>query len=569
MRIGEDQLRDFIVDSGLVSIGDIVDAEKEAAAQDRGLVAALVARGRLSPDEARRIEANALGVSFVDLKDKALDIGVLSLIPEPLSRNRNIVAFKKAPGSLEVALLDMSDLEAIDFMRRDLGLRILPRLTDAGSMKSALLHYQKGLRAEFGDTIKRETESLSALGDDADIRAVAAEVPVVRLVDALLRHAIMQGVSDIHLEPRESELAIRYRIGGSLHDAMTLPSRAAPLIAARIRMLSGLEPKGAGLPEEGHFRVEMNGEETSLGVVTTPTMTGEKVVIRVTRSGGIGSALEALGFHSAALEAIHDAVKRARGLILVAGPKDSGKAETLYALTEMFDRPSVDVASVEERSLRVIPRVAQTLVRPDIGFSYAAALRSVLRQDADVVMVGDIADGATAALTVNAAQNGRMILAGIDARSSAGAMVRLAGMKVEPLALASNVSVVVNCRLVRRLAGASARKALSKSELNVLGKAVNLDRMLSLLRTEKAIGPTDSWDKVLFSSSTAYRGHIGIHEVLPISSAIQSLIARSAKAAEIEAAARREGAITLVEDGILAAARGLTTIEEVLRAASE
>ncbi|MBA3551094.1 Flp pilus assembly complex ATPase component TadA, partial [Patescibacteria group bacterium] len=338
MHIEEKQLLDFILDSGMVSRSDI-DAAKKLAKEKRSSVGKiLVDQSKLSDDELRRMQAYVLGIPFVDLKNQKLDFEILSLIPEPIARNHNIVAFKKMADTLEVAMLDTEDLSAIDFVKKKTRLKILPRLTDNESMKSVLVQYQKSLKAEFGDIIQKEVGTIKALSDkvkgDADseagLKKLAEDIPVVRVVDTLLKHAIIQGASDIHIEPMENEVLVRYRIDGLLHDAMVLPKDAGPSITARIKVLSNLKLDEKRLPQDGRFKVAMNNEKVSFRVSMLPTYFGEKTVMRLLRESVSGFTLEVLGFHGKGLELIHEATKLATGMILTTGPTGSGKTTTLY-----------------------------------------------------------------------------------------------------------------------------------------------------------------------------------------------------------------------------------------------
>lgn len=584
MYIEESQLKNFIVDSGLVSKKDIESAEKEAKAKRLGIGETLVSQGRLSEDDLRKMQAYILGIPFVDLKGQKIEFEVLSLIPEPIARSYNIVAFKRTSHALEVAMLDTDDLHAIDFVKKKVGTKILPRLTDSESIKSILLQYQKSLKAEFGDLIKQETATLRALSEEIgggakatgeDLKKMAEDLPVIRIVDTLLKHAIIQGASDIHIEPMEKELLVRYRIDGLLHDAMVLPKEAEQSITARIKVLSNLKLDEKRLPQDGRFKVEMNGEKVSFRVSVLPTFYGEKTVMRLLRENSGGFTLEHLGFHGEALERIHAATKLATGMILATGPTGSGKSTTLYTVLDILNTPDVNISTVEDPVEYQMPRVNQTQVRPDIGFSFAMGLRTLVRQDPDIIMVGEIRDGETAGLAVNAALTGHLVLSTLHTNSAAGAIPRLLDMKIEPFLLVSTLSVVIGQRLVRRLADNKDRRPLTKAELASLGKVVDLNRILKLLQDEKVIGPKDDWDRVMFGvpkptpEHDGYKSRVGIHEVLKMSPTIRDLIMKGATSAAIEEQAKKEGMVTMLEDGIFIAAKGDTTIEEVLRVVSE
>ena len=426
MHIEESQLKEFILDSGLVSRADMDSAEKEAQEAGGNISKILVKKGKMTEDDLRRMQAYILGIPFVNLKAEKLPFDVLSLIPEPIARNHNIVAFKKTDTALEVAMLDTEDLTAIDFVKKKVGLKILPRLTDAESMKSAILQYQKSLKAEFGDLIQKDADTLKNISGDLDtetseedLRKLAEDVPVVRVVDTLLKHAILQNASDIHIEPQEAELLIRYRLDGLLHDAMILPKNMAGSVAARIKVLSSLKLDEKRLPQDGRFKIESDGEKVSFRVSTLPTYYGEKIVMRLLRENVSGFTLESLHFHGDGLERIHTAVKSTTGMILTTGPTGSGKTTTLYTILDILNTPDVNISTVEDPIEYQMKRINQTQVRPEIGLTFANGLRTLVRQDPDIIMVGEIRDNETASLAINAALTGHVVLSTLHTNSAA------------------------------------------------------------------------------------------------------------------------------------------------------
>ncbi|MCD5382196.1 MAG: GspE/PulE family protein [Candidatus Pacebacteria bacterium] len=582
MRIQDAQLKRFVIDSGLVPRKDIDAVEKTAKKEKKTLAEALVSSGAMTEDDLRRVESYVLGIPFVSLKDKKIDFEILSLIPEPVARNHNIVAFKKLESALEVAMLDTADLPAIDFIKKKVGLKILPRLTDTESMKSALRQYQKTLKDEFGDIIMKESSALKLVEEggeevsEEDLKKMSEDLPVVRIVETLLRHAIIQEASDIHIEPMETELLVRYRIDGILHDAMTLPKHAAPTIAARIKVLSNLKLDQKRLPQDGRFKMEMEGQKVAFRVSILPTFFGEKIVMRLLRENRSGFSLEGLGFHGEGLEKVHAATRQTTGLILVTGPTGSGKSTSLYTVLDLLNTPEVNISTIEDPVEYQMPRINQTQVKPDIGFTFAAGLRSLMRQDPDIMMVGEIRDHETASLAVNAALTGHLVLATVHTNSASGTVARLVDMGVETFLLVSTLRVAVGQRLVRRLCDAKESYTLSANEKSELAKHVDLDRVLETLRTEGVVKPNATWNSIPFyhpkpnpECAEGYKGRMGIHEILEITPTIKELVMASGTADQIEEQARKEGMLTMVEDGIYKAALGQTTIEEVLRVISE
>jgi type IV pilus assembly protein PilB len=582
MYIEQKQLRNFVIDSGLVSKADFDAAEKEAKKGDEQVGAVLVKSGKLSEDSLRRMQAYILGIPFVDLKTQKIGFEILSLIPEPIARKHNIVAFKKTDTTLEVAMLDTDDLSAIDFVKKKVGLKIVPRLTDGDSIKSAILQYQKSLKAEFGDIIQKEAQALKTISEEGgetasagDLKKIAEDLPVVRIVDTLLKHAILQNASDIHIEPMEAELLVRYRIDGLLHDAMVLPKGAEPSITARIKVLSSLKLDEKRLPQDGRFKVEMGGEKVAFRVSILPTYYGEKTVMRLLREGGGHYTLESLGFHGEGLERLHAATKLATGMILTTGPTGSGKTTTLYTLLDILNTHDVNISTIEDPVEYQMVGVNQTQVKPEIGFTFSMGLRTLVRQDPDIIMVGEIRDNETASLGINAALTGHLVLSTLHTNSAAGAIPRLMDMKVEPFLMVSTLNVVIAQRLVRKLAEGKEKYFLTKDEVATLGKSVDLDRVMEALKEEKIVEKAATWEKVAFwktagaSADDGFKGRVGIHEVLKVTPTIRDLVMKGSIAAEIEAQAKKEGMLTMIEDGIFKAVQGVTTIEEVLRVISE
>jgi type IV pilus assembly protein PilB len=578
------QLKDFILDSGLVSKADLSSAEKESTETGENIGKILVNKGKLTEDDLRRMQAYILGIPFVDLKNEKMNFDVLSLIPEPIARNHNIVAFKKDDATLEVAMLDTEDLTAIDFVKKKVGLKILPRLTDGESMKSVLLQYQKSLKAEFGDLIQKDAVALKNIPDneegteasEKDLKKMADDVPVVRIVDTLLKHAILQDASDIHIEPMETELLVRYRIDGLLHDAMVLPKNVAPSITARIKVLSQLKLDEKRLPQDGRFKIDMNGEKVSFRVSTLPTYYGEKTVMRLLRENVSGFTLEILAFHGEGLDRIHRAVKSTTGMILTTGPTGSGKTTTLYTILDILNTPDVNISTIEDPVEYQMKRINQTQVRPEIGFTFASGLRTLVRQDPDIIMVGEIRDNETASLAVNASLTGHVVLSTLHTNSAAGAIPRLMDMKVEPFLIVSTINIIVGQRLVRKLIEPKEKYFLTKAEIDTLAKSINLDNVLKALREEKIIGKVDDWEKIPFyrpkagtADADGYAGRAGIHEILKVSPAIKEIIMKDGTSESIQTQAQKEGMLTMIEDGLFQAVQGTTTIEEILRVVSE
>lgn len=582
MRINDQQLKAFLEDSELISRKDLDSAEQKSIKDKKTLREVLLALGKISEENLIRLEAYILGIPFIDLTNERIESGILELIPEPVASNYNIIAFKKNGDELEVAMLDPENLKAIDFIKKKLNLKILPRLTNAESIKNILKQYQKSLETEFGEIIKHETGNIKTVKEtegnkkDENLQKLAEDLPVIKIVDALLRHAIIQKASDIHIETAEKEVIVRYRIDGILHDAMILPKQIAQALIARIKVLANLKLDEHRLPQDGRFKIEMESEKISFRVSILPVFDGEKAVLRLLRENANGLSLESLGFRGKALEDIYFAIKKPVGLILATGPTGSGKTTTLYSILEILNTPNVNISTIEDPIEYKIPRVNQSQVKPEIGFTFANGLRSLLRQDPNIIMIGEIRDIETASLAINASLTGHLVLSTLHTNSAAGALPRLIDMKVEPFLIASTISIIIAQRLVRTLCAVKKPYVLDKKELEGLNKEINLSEMLKILKEEKIVPEKSDWKDIKFyrpkpskESEDGYSGRTGAHEVLRITETIKHLIMSNATADDIEKQAKKEGMITMFEDGIIKAVQGLTSIEEVLRVTQE
>ncbi|HEY4515010.1 MAG TPA: GspE/PulE family protein [Candidatus Paceibacterota bacterium] len=584
MNLDENKLKELIIDSGIVSKADLARISKEADKKGVPMTDLLLSEGKIAEDELSRLQAYVLGIPFVDLHSEKIEFGVLSLIPEPIARTHNIVAFARSPEGLQVAMINPKDLEAIEFIKKKLDVKILPRLTDHDSIRKVLLQYQKSLKAEFGDLITKEIKPIEAIpvgteGDEnvapGELEKLAQDLPVVRIVNTLINHAILQQASDVHIEPLEKELLIRYRIDGILHDAMVLPKTAAPGIVARVKVLSNLRLDEKRLPQDGRFKIENNGQKVSFRVSTLPTYYGEKTVMRLLPESSHGYTLEALGFYGDNLEKLHGAIKKTTGMLLVTGPTGSGKTTTLYAVLDILNTPDVNISTVEDPIEYQVARINQTQVKPEIGLTFANGLRTLLRQDPDIIMVGEIRDKETIQLAINASLTGHLVLSTLHTNSAAGTIPRMIDMGAEPFLLTSTINIIVAQRLVRKLTDSKQEYTLTEAMTENLAKHVDLDTVLDHMKKEKFVEKSTTWKTIKFSKAApapnypdGYSGRLGIHEVLAMSPAITNLIAKSASSDEIHAEARKEGMLTMIEDGVVKAVQGLTSLEEVFRVAN-
>ncbi len=582
MRIELNQLKLFLSDSNLVPKEILEQVAEEAAKSGKNLGALLLEKKLIQEAELQKVYAYILGIPFVDLSKETIPIEILQIVPELIAKKYNIVAFEKTGTNLKVAMLNPEDLQTIDFIKKKTGLKIVPCLTTRENIQGILRQYEKSLKAEFGDILTGDIKPDGKNEDDENLEQVAAGLPIIRIVDTLLKHAILESASDIHIEPEEKAVHVRYRIDGVLHDAMTLPKDVATGLVARIKVLSNLKLDEHRLPQDGRFKIQNEEYNISFRVSILPIFDGEKIVMRLLDESSKGLTLEKMGLVGSALEAVHREINKPNGMILVTGPTGSGKTTTLYTVMDILNTPEVNISTVEDPVEYRMPRVNQTQVNPKIGMTFAAALRSLLRQDPDIIMVGEIRDQETLEIAMHAAMTGHLVLSTLHTNSASATLPRMLDMGAEPFLIASTVNVIIAQRLVRCLC-VECRKPykLDKKEIESLGKSYDMETILQYLKdtpiSRKFVEKAKDWGEVTLYKKTGcdqcmgegYHGRNGIYEVLPMDTEIRKLVTQSATTEEIEKTAKKNGMATIAEDGFLKIVQGITSLEEVLRVTKE
>ncbi|MEK9151577.1 MAG: ATPase, T2SS/T4P/T4SS family [Patescibacteria group bacterium] len=582
MRIELNQLKEFLLDSNLIPREKVEEAAAEAVKDKKNLGTLLLEKKLIQEAELQKVYAYILGIPFVDLSKEAIPIEILQIVPELIAKKYNIVSFEKTGTNLKVAMLNPEDLQTIDFIKKKTGLKIVPCLTTRESIQTALHQYEKSLKAEFGDILTGDIKPDGESRDEENLEQVAAGLPIIRIVDTLLKHAILESASDIHIEPDEKEVHVRYRIDGVLHDAMTLPKDVAAGIVARIKVLSNLKLDEHRLPQDGRFKIQNDEYKISFRVSMLPVFDGEKIVMRLLDETSKGLTLEKMGLTGPALEAVHREINKPNGMILVTGPTGSGKTTTLYTVMDILNTPEVNISTVEDPVEYRMPRVNQTQINPKVGMTFAAALRSLLRQDPDIIMVGEIRDQETLEIAMHAAMTGHLVLSTLHTNSAAATLPRMLDMGAEPFLIASTVNVIIAQRLIRRLC-VECRKAytLDKKEVESLGKSYDIDAIFKYLKNDpvgkKFVEKAKDWSEITMykpvgcdqCGGEGYRGRNGIYEVLPMDTDIRKLVTQAATTEDIENQAKKNGMSTMAEDGFLKIIQGITSLEEVMRATTE
>lgn len=570
----QETIRNVLVENKLLSPEQVEGAIRQAKEKNTTLQDELVASNLVSEQLLYETLAGALKLPFVDLGSQTIRRDILTILPEQIIQTHNVVIFDKNDTEVKVAMIDPDDLQTIDFIDKKTGLKPIVHLTTPSSIKSALKQYRKGLKAEF-ESITTTVEGEST---EQDLKQLAHDMPVVRVVDTLLEYAIFEGASDIHIEPTESDTIVRYRIDGVLREVMTLPKKVQPGVVARIKILSNLKIDEHRLPQDGRFKIKSDEYNVAFRVSILPVYDGEKIVLRLLNESGQVLSLEQLGFSEKNLTIIKRNIAKPHGQIFVSGPTGSGKTTTLYTIMNILNTPKVNISTVEDPIEYRMPRVNQTQVNPKIGMTFATGLRALLRQDPNILMVGEIRDEETAEISAHAALTGHLVLSTIHTNDAVTVLPRLTEMKVPTFLIASTTNLIVAQRLVRKICQHCIESyTLSPKALEQLGKQINVEFLLETLVQEGQIMKGQKAGELLFyrgrgcrqCNHDGYKGRIGIYEILEMNEELARVILERGTAADLHTVAVKNGMVTLIQDGFLKAKSGETTIEEIIRVTKE
>lgn len=512
-------------------------------------------------------------VPFINLRDHEIKKDLIFLIPSPLAISRRIVAFAKEGKELKVALLDPLDLQTVEFIKRKTGLEVKVYLTTPASLKEMLRKYYSSLETEL-KIIQTETG-----GDEKELKKIAENLPVINIVNSILEHAVFEGASDIHIEPLENQIAVRYRIDGQLKPVMTLPKSIQAGVVARIKILTNLKLDEHMQPQDGRIKMMVQDEKISLRVSVLPVYDGEKVAIRILHESAKPLTLEQLGLLPPDGKKVKDSIAKPHGIILITGPTGCGKTTTLYALLNMLNQPDVNISTIEDPIEYHIPRINQSQINPRVGYTFATGLRAFLRQDPDIIMVGEIRDQETAEIAIHAAMTGHLVLSTLHTNDAPTTIPRLLDMNIPSFLVAFTANLIMAQRLVRKICPHCKTKfKLTAANIADLEKMINLKKMLELFKKNDCLDKDEqalkSWTFYIgggcrHCNNEGYKGRLGIFEVLEVDKTMAELINRKATVEEIRAAAVKNGFTSLLEDGLIKAKKGLTSLEEILEASRE
>ncbi|HLD28065.1 MAG TPA: GspE/PulE family protein [Patescibacteria group bacterium] len=513
---------------------------------------------------------------FIDLKNQNIRKDILQLIPEITARAHQTVAFNKTDKELHIATLNISNIELFDFLGKKTQLEIKLHITSPENIQNVLKNYHRGLSAEFKD-IEKESEKKDSTKPE-ELKNLAQDLPIVRIVDTLLEYAVLEKASDIHIEPSEKEVGVRYRIDGILKNVMTLPKNTHAGVTARIKILSNLKLDEHRLPQDGRFKIKTAEYQVSFRVSIIPTFDGEKIVLRLLPDQNQQLTLSQLGFHEKSFEIVKNNIAKPHGIILVTGPTGSGKTTTLYTILGVLNKPEVNISTIEDPIEYRMAGITQSQVQPKIGFTFASGLRSLMRQDPNIIMVGEIRDQETAEIAINAAMTGHLVLSTLHTNDAVTAIPRLTDMKVPTFLIASTINLIIAQRLVRKICQDCIESYnLDKSTIKELESQFDLVKLEKNLSDQGYLSGKQNIRSILFyrgkgcqkCNDSGYKGRIGIYETLEADDKISELIMKKASREELKTAALAGGMITLLQDGFIKAKEGVTTIEEVLRVTQE
>ena len=592
MQISDTTIEKLLTEAGKATPAQI-DELKTTGERSHQTLQYLAVQSKLIGElELTKLYANYIEVPFINIDPKDIAPEVLNKIPERIAAQYQAVLFDiDEDGVSHLAMSDPDDVQAVDFIQKEIGENTKIYIATRENILACLENYSGDVTEKLNDVIdvQREEDGSEQTVNEADL---AEDSPVAKTINLLLEYAIRSSASDIHIEPREGYVQVRYRIDGVLKEVNRLPRNVLGSLVSRIKILTNLKIDERRVPQDGRFKIKLAGKQYALRVSTLPIADGEKIVMRILDESNEAISLEALGYWGRSLEIINQASTEPNGVVLVTGPTGSGKSTSLFSILNILNTPDVNISTIEDPVEYKIPGVNQTQTNPKAGMTFASGLRALLRQDPNIIMVGEIRDGETANLGIQAALTGHLVFSTLHTNNAATTLPRLLDMGIEPFLIASTVRAVVGQRLIRRLCMTCRQSVTpSEKEIDALYKSLHMEtadlhviHQLDASAKEQGIGkdtPMGSSESTITSlwkasqngcdecSNTGYKGRIGIYEVLSNSNAIQKLIVANATSTQIQSQAILEGMVTMQTDGLIKALRGESTIEEVLRVTKE
>ena len=592
MRVSDQTIESILKQGGVVDEPQLADLKLIAERSKQTLQETAIEQKVISEEDLTKLIGDYIGVPFVRIEPKDIPEDILKQIPEHIARQYNVVLFEKnEDDSLSLAMEDPDDVQALNFIQKEIGYNTKVFLATKSNILDCLENYRGNINAELDEVIAVQKDA-SAEDQNVSQDDFAENSPIAQTVNLLLEYAIKSNASDIHIEPREDYVQVRYRIDGVLKEVNKLPRNVHGALVSRIKILSNLKIDERRVPQDGRFKIKVSGKQYALRVSTLPIADGEKVVMRILDESNQAVKLDQLGYWGLSLAIVKDAMAQPNGMILVTGPTGSGKSTSLFSVLSELNTPDVNISTIEDPVEYKIPGVNQTQTNAKAGMTFASGLRALLRQDPNIIMVGEIRDGETANLGVQAALTGHLVFSTLHTNNAATCLPRLLDMGIEPFLIASTVKAVIGQRLVRRLC-MNCRQEYTPNEEEIkyiaemfkintesIKKIHNLEEQAfeDKIGGDTPMGSTDSIIGRLWKPNpegcdecghNGFKGRVGIYEVLGISIPIQKMITANATSNDIQDQAISEGMVTMQMDGLIKSLRGITTVDEVLRATRE
>ncbi len=571
----------LLSEEGLVSKSVLQVAMEESATTKKPLFALLSEKHIIDDEMLTHAIAQISGVPYVNLTNSLINQKVLDLIPEDVAERFMAVPLAEVQNRLAVAMVDASNVQAVDYLSSLIERPLKVFMASEAGVRHVLDQYRTDLSTV--DAAAEASQQEAEKEEASSIKTIVQDSPISRALSTILEYAVKSRASDVHIEPLETALKIRCRVDGVLREIMQLPKAIEPALVSRIKILSNLKIDEHRVPQDGQFAVKIANKEVDLRIAISPVVWGEQVVIRLLDKSGQTFNIEEMGYAGRALRAVRKGISRPNGMVLTSGPTGSGKSTSLYALIQEIKDDTVNIVTLEDPVEYKMAGVNQIQVNSEVGLTFATGLRSILRQDPDIVMVGEIRDDETANLAVQAALTGHLVFSTLHTNSAAGVLPRLLDMKIEPFLIASTVNTIIGQRLVRRVAPkrdtyqstpietqnilATVGHLLPKSPADVAKVSQDLGYKDLPLAGQNAYTLVKGKDTP--ATPKGYSGRAGLYEVMDVSDTIQQLIVGRATSAEIQRQAMAEGMITMRQDGYLKALQGITTLEEVNRVTAD
>ncbi len=583
------QVEQNLIDDGILTSEKLEQLRLKSESSGTPLFSVLVTEGGISDEALTRAITKVTKVPYVNLSNATIDADVLGLLPRDIAERYMAVPLGEMQHKLVVAMLDADNVQAVDFLANKIGRPLKVYAASEAGIKHILQQYSGQLSSDMvgaleqvGKDVANTAENAKAALSEKSIKTIVQDSPISKALSTILEFAARNRASDIHIEPMERELRIRARIDGVLREIMKLPKSTEPPLVSRIKILSNLKIDEHRIPQDGGFTIVVDRRPIDLRIAISPVVWGEQVVIRLLDKTGTSLKLEDMGYHGRALRTIREGIKRPNGMILTSGPTGSGKSTSMYALIQEIMSETINIVTLEDPVEYKVGGVNQIQVNAEVGLTFANGLRSILRQDPNVIMVGEIRDKETATLAVQAALTGHLVFSTLHTNSAAGILPRLLDMGIEPFLIASTVHTVIGQRLVRRIPDDSESYNATQPEIEGITKTIG-NLLPAKAEDQQKVSDDLGFENLPLRGQNAYtlfkgkdspetpggyKGRLGLYEAFEVSEKIQDLIIKRATSAEIQKAAQAEGMITMRQDGYLKALTGYTTLQEVNRVAA-